>query len=101
MDAVCGNFDLGNAAEGEQELHEVRGRLFGGLSDNVGNGVGNRSLEHDALGLEAGQVHTHELSGLECRGHRKIVAPRAVKCKPRAAKKRANGRQFSEMLGGR
>ena len=81
VDAVGGDFDFGNTAEGEQELHKVRGRLFGGLSDNVGNGVGNRGLEHDALGLEAGQVHTHELSGLECGCHRKIVPPRAVKCK--------------------
>ncbi len=81
VDAVGGDFDFGDAAEGEQELHEVRGRLVGGLFHNVGHGVSNRSLEHDALGLEAGQVHTHELSGLECRRHREIVPRRAVKCK--------------------
>jgi hypothetical protein len=54
VDAVGGDFDFRNAAEGEQELNEVRGWLFGGLFDNVGNGVGNGSLEHDAFGLEAG-----------------------------------------------
>ena len=81
VDAVGGGFDFGDAAEGEQELDEVGGRLLGGLFDNVGNGVGDRGLEHDALGLEAGEVHTHELSGLECRGHGKMVPPEAVKCK--------------------
>jgi hypothetical protein len=67
VDAVGGDFDFGNAAEGEQELNEVPGRLFGDLFHNVSNGVGDRGLEHDALGLEASQVHTHELAGLECR----------------------------------
>ena len=81
MDAVGGDFDFGDAAEGEQELDEVGGRLFGGLFDNVGNGICDCSLEHDALGLEAGEVHTDELSGLECRGHRKMFPPQAVKCK--------------------
>jgi len=54
VDAVGGDFDFGNAAEGEQELNKIRGWLFGGLFHNVGNGVGDRGLEHDALGLEAG-----------------------------------------------
>ena len=48
---------------------------------NVADSVSDRGLEHDALGLEAGEVHTHELSGLECRGHGKMVPPEAVKCK--------------------
>src|SRR6266478_7356009 len=84
VDAVGGDFDFGDAAEGEQKLYEVLGWLFGGLFHDVGNRVGNRGLEHDALGLQAGEVHTHELSGLECRAHMKIVPPRAVKCKPSA-----------------
>jgi len=54
VDAVGGDFDFGNAAEGEQELNEVRGRLFGGLFNNVGNRVGDGGLEHHTLGLEAG-----------------------------------------------
>lgn len=79
VDAVGGDFDFGNAAEGEQKLYEVLGRLFRSLLHNVANGVGDRSLEHHALGLKAGQVHTHELAGLE--HDSKIVALRAVKCK--------------------
>jgi hypothetical protein len=67
VDAVGGDFDFGNAAEGEQELNEIPGRLFGDLFHNVGNGIGDRGLEHDSLGLKAGQVHAHELAGLECR----------------------------------
>ena len=86
MDAVGGDLDFGDAAEGEQELHEVGGRLFGGLFHDVGHGVGDGGLEHDALGLEAGEVHTHELSGLECCCHRKIVPPEAAKCKPTNAR---------------
>src|SRR5882762_9760979 len=79
VDAVGGDFDFGNAAEGEQKLYEVLGRLFRSLFHNVGNGVGDRGLEHDTLGLEAGQVHTHELAGLQ--HDSKIVPLRAVKCK--------------------
>lgn len=81
VDAVGGDFDFGDASEGEQELDEVRGRLFGGLFHDVGNGVGDRGLEHDAPGLEAGEVYAHELAGLECRTHRKIVPPQEAKCK--------------------
>ncbi len=46
VDAVGGNFDFGNAAEGEQELYEVLGRLFRSLFHNVGDRVGDRGLEH-------------------------------------------------------
>jgi hypothetical protein len=79
VDAVGGDFDFGNAAEGEQELYEVLGRLFRSLFHNVGNRVGDRGLEHHTLGLQAGEVHAHELAGLQ--HDSKIVALRAVKCK--------------------
>ncbi len=82
MDAVGGNFDFGNTAEGEQKLYEVYGWLFRGLFDNVTNRVGDRSLEHHTLGLEASQVHTHELARLEHRSCAKIVPLREVKYKP-------------------
>src|SRR6266704_4409471 len=36
VDAVGGDFNFGNTAEGEQELYEVRGRLFRSLFHNVG-----------------------------------------------------------------
>ena len=65
MDAVGGHFDFGNAAEGEQKLYEVLGWLFRSLFHNVGNSVGDRGLEHDALGLQASQVDTHELARLQ------------------------------------
>src|SRR5229473_1904893 len=65
VDAVGGDFDFGNAAEGEQKLYEVLGRLLRSLFYNVGNRVGDGGLEHHALGLQAGKVHTHELSGLQ------------------------------------
>jgi len=54
VDAVGGDFDFGNAAEGEQKLYEVLGRLFRSLLHNVANCVGDRGLEHDTLGLQAG-----------------------------------------------
>jgi hypothetical protein len=80
VDAVGGDFDFGNAAEGEQQIYEVLGRLFRSLFHNVGNGVGDRGLEHDALGLQAGQVHAYELAGLQHDSN--IVPPQVVKCKP-------------------
>jgi len=54
VDAVGGDFDFGDAAEGEQELYEVLGWLFRSLLHNVANCVGDRGLEHDTLGLQAG-----------------------------------------------
>jgi len=54
VDAVGGDFDFGDAAEGEQQLYEVFGRLFRGLFHNVADSVGDRGLEHHALGLQAG-----------------------------------------------
>lgn len=65
VDAVGGDFDFGNATEGEQKPYEILGWLFRSLVHNVGNSVGDRGLEHDTLGLQAGKVHTHELAGLE------------------------------------
>jgi hypothetical protein len=65
MDAVGGDFDFGNATEGEQKLYEVLGWFFRSLFHNVANSVGDRSLEHYALGLQASKVNTHELAGLE------------------------------------
>jgi hypothetical protein len=79
VDAVGGDFNFGNATEGEQKLYEVLGRLLRSLFHNVGNRVGDRGLEHDALGLQASEVHTHELAGLE--HDSKIVPLRVVKCK--------------------
>src|SRR6266436_7829503 len=54
VDAVGGDFDFGNATEGEQQLYEVLGWLFRNLFHNMPNSVGDRSLEHHALGLQAG-----------------------------------------------
>ncbi len=65
VDTVDGDFDFSYAAEGEQKLYEVFGRLFRSLFHDVGNSVGDRGLEHHALGLQASQVHTHELTRLE------------------------------------
>jgi len=73
VDAVGGDFDFGNAAEGEQKFYEVLGRLLRSLFHDVGNCVGDRGLEHYALGLQAGEVHTHELAGLEHDAYTKIV----------------------------
>ena len=74
VDAVGGDFDFGNAAEGEQQLYEVLGWLFRSLFHNVANSVGDRGLEHHALGLQAGKVHTHELARLENGSHTKILS---------------------------
>ncbi len=82
MDAVGGDFDFGNAAEGKQKLYEVLGRLFRSLFHNVGNGVGNRGLEHHTFGLQAGKVHAYELARLQHDFYTKILPPRVVKCKP-------------------
>jgi hypothetical protein len=80
VDAVGGDFDFGNATEGEQELYEVLGWLFRSLFHNVADSVGDGGLEHHTLGLQAGQVHTHELARLQ--HDSKILPLRAVKCKP-------------------
>jgi hypothetical protein len=80
VDAVGGDFDFGNAAEGEQKFYEVLGRLLRSLFHDVADSVGDRGLEHHTLGLQAGKVHTHELAGLQ--HDSKIVALRAAKCKP-------------------
>ena len=83
VDAVGGDFDFSNAAEGEQELYEVLRRLFRSLLHDVANSIGDRGLEHDAFGLQAGQVDTHELAWLQ--HDSKIVPLRAVKCKRSSA----------------
>jgi hypothetical protein len=54
VDANGGDFDFGNAAEGEQKLDEVLAWLFRSLFHNVADSVSDRGLEHDALGLQAG-----------------------------------------------
>jgi len=54
VDAVGGDFDFGDAAEGEQKFYEVLGWLFRSLFHNVANSIGDRGLEHHALGLQAG-----------------------------------------------
>ena len=79
VDAVGGDFDFSNAAEGEQKLYEVLGRLFRSLFHDMADSVGDRGLEHDALGLQAGEVDAHELARLQ--HDSKIVPLRAVKCK--------------------
>jgi hypothetical protein len=80
VDAVGGDFDFGNAAEGKQKLNEVLGWLFRSLLHDVANGVGDRGLKHHTLGLQAGKVYTHELARLQ--HDSEIVALRVVKCKP-------------------
>ena len=82
MDAIGGNFDLGNATEGEQKLYKVLGRLLRGLFHDVANSVGDRSLEHYTLGLQASKVYTHELARLEHSSCTRILPLRQVKCKP-------------------
>lgn len=79
VDAVCGDFDFGNATEGEQKFYEILRWLFRSLLHDVANSVGDRGLEHDAFGLQAGQVHTHKLARLQ--HDSKIVTLRVVKCK--------------------
>ena len=81
MDMVDGDFDFGNAPEGEQKLYQVPGWLFRSLFQHVANSVGDRSLEHYALGLQASKVHTHELTGLEHDSCTKILQLRDVQCK--------------------
>ncbi len=93
MDAVGGDFDFGNATEGEQKLYEVLRRLFRSLFHDVGNRVGDRGLEHHAFGLQAGEVHTHELARLQHDFYTKILPPRVVKCKPSSVIPGAGSRQ--------
>jgi hypothetical protein len=81
-DAVGGDFDFGNVTEGEQKLYQVLEWLFRHLFHNVANSVGERSLEHYALGLPASKVHTRELAGLEHDSWTKILQLRDVKCRP-------------------
>jgi hypothetical protein len=81
VDAVGGDFYLGDTAEGEEEFYQVFGRLFGGLFEDVGDGVGDSGLERDSVGVEAGEVYVDELAWLEDWLHERIVALCVVKCK--------------------
>jgi hypothetical protein len=47
----------------------------------VTNSVGDCSLEHYTLGLEASEVHPHDLARLKHRSHTRILPPQEVKCK--------------------
>jgi len=78
-DAVGGDFDFGDAAEGEEEFNQVFRRRVGRLTDDVTNGVGDRGVEQDALNLDAGEVDADHVSGLEGSvEHGVILSPRAV-----------------------
>jgi len=68
---------LRDAAEGEEEFYEISGRLFGGLFDDVSDGVGDRGLEGDATGVEACKVYPNELAWLEECAHPAMFAPGA------------------------
>src|SRR5882724_2898281 len=81
MDAVGGDFYLGDAAEGEEEFYEVFGRLFGSLFDDVGDGVSDSGLKGYSAGVEAREVHADELAWLEDCGHQTMFALAAGKCK--------------------
>ena len=81
VDAVSGDFDFGDATEGEEQLNEVFGRLFRGLLHDMRDGVGDSSLEHYALSLEAGQIHAHELTCLQHPCSIQILRLRDAKCK--------------------
>jgi hypothetical protein len=65
VDTVGGNFDFADSSKGEQELYKVLGRLLGGLFHDVADGIGHCGLEHYAFGLQAGEVHAHELTRLK------------------------------------
>jgi hypothetical protein len=73
-DAVGGDFDLADTPEREQELYQVLGRLVRGLCHDMANCVGDRGLEHYAFGLQAGEVHAHELARLEHQSYMQILA---------------------------
>jgi hypothetical protein len=88
VDAVGRDFDFTNATEGEQELHEVLGRLFRSLFHNVPDGVGDRGLEHHALGLEASKVDAHDLTRFQRR-----FLTESFRCE------QSNARRFSQLDG--
>ncbi len=81
VDAVFGDFDFGNPTEGEEQLYKVLGRLFRGLFHDMGDSVGDCSLEHHALGVEASQVDAHELPWLQHQFTRRILPLPDTKCK--------------------
>lgn len=81
VDAIFGNFDFRNPAEGEEELYEVLGRLLRGLFNDMGDSVGDRRLEHHALGMKAGQVDAYELPCLQHQSPKRILPLPGTKCK--------------------
>ncbi len=91
VDAVFGDFDFGNPTEGEQQLYEILGRLFRGLFHNMGDSVGDRRLEHHALGMQASQVDAHELPWLQHQFPRRILPLSDTKCKPPSHRAMAKG----------
>jgi hypothetical protein len=69
VNAVGGDFYLGDTAEGEEKFYEVFGRLFGGLFEDMGDGVGDGGLEGYSSGAEAGEVYADELAWFEHGSH--------------------------------
>ena len=65
MDAIGWNLDFADSTEGEQQLHEILRRLFRSLPYDMGDGIRDRSLEHNALGLEASKVYPYDLARLK------------------------------------
>jgi hypothetical protein len=67
------------------------------LFDDVTNGVGDRGLEHHALGLEARKVHTNDLARLE--HHKDHPTLSEVKRKRRTKWQREAGRNGQASVG--
>jgi hypothetical protein len=65
LDSVGGDFDFGDAAEGEEKFYQIHRRLFRRLFHDVADGVGDRGVEQNATGLEARHVHAHGLAWFE------------------------------------
>jgi hypothetical protein len=75
VDTVFGDFDFGNSTEGKEQLYEVPGRLFRCLFYNMSHSVGDRCLEHYALGMQTSQIDSHELPWLQHQSPGRILPP--------------------------
>jgi hypothetical protein len=64
-DPVFRDFDLGDSAEGEEQLDQILRGIFGSLAQDVADRGGYGRVEQDTSGLQSGKIHSYGLSRLK------------------------------------
>jgi hypothetical protein len=64
-DTVFRHFDLGDSAEGEEQLDQICRRILGSLAHDVTDRGGYGRVKENTSGLQSGEIHAHCLSRLK------------------------------------